>query len=286
MLNHPGYPPLDEQSILSSLHTHALGRHLLILPEVSSTNAHALTLTHTPVPHGTAVIAEHQTAGRGRLNRTWFSPPGLNLYTSIILNPPPHFERISWIPLIAGLAITDSIYLQTSLPVSLKWPNDLLCDDKKIGGILCEGISHGNKEQVVVVGIGINVHMRKEDFPLNLQQASTSLAMVSQATVNRNILLASFLNAFEHWYDLLLKGPITHIHHTYMARCETIGRKVLIQLTNQEEFVAIGHTIGEDGSLHVCLKDTPSEGIRVIHSGDVTHLRRIDPGAPSKRNEF
>jgi len=263
---------LDEQVILAHLRTQAFGRSLCLLPEVSSTNAHALFLAHAQAGHGTVVLAEQQTAGRGRMDRTWYSPPGFNLYTSVILRPPQDFPHLSWIPLIAGLALTESIQEEAQLRVNLKWPNDLLHDNKKLGGILCEGISLGIQQQVVIVGLGLNVHMAEHDFPEDLRPSSSSLWIQTRRTINRSTLLAGLLNAFENWYDQLLSGNLVPLHQAYTARCNTLGHEVLVQLTNHEEFVATGKAIGEDGSLHVCLKNSPEQTVRAIHSGEVTHL--------------
>lgn len=267
-----GFAALDQRAIQSSLTTTMFGRNLCILPEVSSTNSHALTLTESPSAHGTVVVAERQTAGRGRLDRTWFSPSALNLYTSVLLMPSTALPSMTWIPLIAGLALTKAIYQTCGLQASLKWPNDVLLQDRKLGGILCEGHSQGPHQQVVVIGMGLNVNMVATDFPDELRQYSTSLRIHTQTDINRNMLLAHLLNSLELWYGQLSDGHLDSIRAAYTSQCETLGRDLLVHLTNGEKFRAIGHAIGHDGALHVCLKDVPGSPVRIIHSGDVTHL--------------
>ena len=246
-----------------------------MLPEVSSTNSHALHLAQSNAVHGTVVVAERQTAGRGRFDRSWFSPSGLNLYASIILRPLFPFSHMSWIPLVTGLALTKAIHQTSGLRSTLKWPNDLLWNERKLGGILCEGSSQGPDNHFVIIGVGVNVNMTDLDFPEDLRPVSTSIRISTQRLLNRNTLLASILNAMETLYEQLLSGQIDPIHQAYTAQCGTLGRDLLVQLTNKEEFFARAYRIGKDGSLHVSLKHTPDHAIRVIHSGEVTHMKSI-----------
>jgi len=273
MPNTSGFVAFNQNTIHSSLTTRAFGRKLYILPEVTSTNTHALTLADPLSAHGSVVLAEQQTAGRGRLDRTWFSPPAMNLYASVVLVPTPSFQRMSWIPLIAGLSLTEAIHQTCGLHATLKWPNDVLLHDQKLGGILCEGTSQGPHYQLVAVGIGLNVNMSETDFPDDLRFHSTSLRIHTLTAINRNTLLAHVLNAFETWYTQLTEERLDPIHSAYIAQCETLGRELLVHLSNGEEFFATGQAIGEDGSLHVCLKNAPGAPIRSIHSGDVTHMK-------------
>ena len=273
MLNPIEFTALDPKNIQASLSTKTFGRRLRILPEVSSTNTYAQGLAESGNAHGTVIVAEQQTAGRGRLNRTWFSPPGLNLYTSVILLPARSVRNMSWIPLIAGLALTETVHHVCGLKATLKWPNDILLNDKKFGGILCEGNSQGPSKQVVVVGIGLNVNMSETDFPEDLHDQSTSLRIHTGTAVNRNTLLAQLLNALEAWYTRLTLGHLGPVREAYTAQCGTLNRELLVHLTNGEEFTAVGHAIGEDGSLHVSLQNAPDTPIRIIQSGEVTHMK-------------
>ncbi|MEC4673838.1 MAG: hypothetical protein VST68_06590, partial [Nitrospirota bacterium] len=144
-------------------------------------------------------------------------------------------------------------------------------------GILCEGNSQGPDHQLVVVGMGLNVNMSETDFPEDLRPYSTSLGIHTTTPIDRNTQLAHLLNALETWYTQLTEGPINPIREAYIAQCETLGRDLLVNLSNGEEFSAVGHDIGEDGSLHVCLKNAPDAPIRIIHSGEVTHMKILRP---------
>ncbi|TKB34605.1 MAG: biotin--[acetyl-CoA-carboxylase] ligase, partial [Nitrospira sp.] len=135
-------PPLTRNTIHCTLSTSWLGRRIELFDSIPSTNREAVRLAQANVEHGTVVVADCQTAGRGRLSRNWFSPPGANLYCSVILKAARPADRLtewlSWLPLISALAAAEAIEAVSSLHVSVKWPNDLLISERKVGGILCE----------------------------------------------------------------------------------------------------------------------------------------------------
>ena len=273
----PDIPQINQQAIQSSLSTNWLGKTSVILNEVSSTNSHALSLADAQAVHGTVIVAERQTAGRGRFNRDWFSPGGANLYASILLVPPQGFTDLPWIPLIAGLALLEAIEKSCGLTPTLKWPNDVLMDGKKLGGILCEGTSKGGHSHRIVVGMGLNVHMAEHDFPADLRDRSTSLRIHTQDPIDRNLILGNLLNALETWYTSLLAGPIDSIRSAYESHCDSLGRQLQVHFVDGETFVGIGQSIGQDGAIHI-LPDHPSSSpVRVIYSADVTHIS-ISPG--------
>src|SRR5574342_386283 len=136
------FSPLSLDAIHSTLATQAFGHRIELRDQIDSTNREAVALAHAGVEHGTIVVAESQTEGRGRLSRQWFSPPGVNLYCSIVIRKPIGGDRLadwlSWLPLITALAAAESIGLVASASVAVKWPNDLLLGEHKVGGILCE----------------------------------------------------------------------------------------------------------------------------------------------------
>jgi BirA family biotin operon repressor/biotin-[acetyl-CoA-carboxylase] ligase len=134
--------PLNLDAIHSTLATQALGHRIELRDQISSTNREAVALAHAGVEHGTVVVADSQTEGRGRLSRQWFSPPGVNLYCSIVIRKSIATDRLhewlSWLPLMTALAAAESIETVAATNVAVKWPNDLLVAERKIGGILCE----------------------------------------------------------------------------------------------------------------------------------------------------
>src|SRR5215510_7078467 len=136
----PSSPPISLDVIHSTLATRALGHRIELRDQIDSTNREAVALAHAGVEHGTVVVAESQTDGRGRLSRQWFSPPGVNLYCSIVIRKPISNDRLaewlSWLPLITALAVAESIELVAAADVSVKWPNDILLGERKVGRIL------------------------------------------------------------------------------------------------------------------------------------------------------
>ncbi len=264
---------LNAGVIQAGLRTQALGRRVHILTETPSTNTLGLTLAASGEPHGTVILAEHQTAGKGRLGRSWASPPNKNIYCSVILRAPRLQPHMTWVPLVTGLAISEAIQTEQLIKPSLKWPNDLLIGNKKLGGILCEGTSRGNTPSVVIIGFGVNVNTTLDDFPENLQPTSTSLLQESGQPCNRNTLLTCMFNQLERWYDLLALNNIDAVHSAYAAECSTLGLDVRCTLTGTREIHGRATAIGIDGSLHVTPFQQGAKKTIEVRSADVTHVR-------------
>jgi BirA family biotin operon repressor/biotin-[acetyl-CoA-carboxylase] ligase len=264
---------LNAGMIKEGLNTQALGRSIHILTETPSTNTLALTLAESEEPHGTVILAEHQTAGKGRLGRSWISPPHKNIYCSLILRDSRLQKHVTWIPLVTGLALSEAIHTTHTITTSLKWPNDILVGTKKIGGILCESTSRGNTTGALIVGVGVNVNSNQDDFPSELQDHTTSVLQASGQLTNRNTLLACMFNHLEKWYDQLVSHNIDAVHVAYSAACSTLGLHVRCMLTGTREIEGRATAIGRDGALQL----TPFEqGVKnpiAVHSADVTHVR-------------
>jgi BirA family biotin operon repressor/biotin-[acetyl-CoA-carboxylase] ligase len=181
--------PLRLDDIRSTLATARLGQHLHLHQSLTSTNSEAMTLAQNGAEDGTVVIAESQSAGRGRHARTWFSPPGLNLYCSVIVRGLGQgltlADWLSWVPLTTALAATEAVQEVAAISLALKWPNDLLLDERKVGGILCESSLAIPDNPVVVIGIGLNVNVSLELFPDELRPIATSLFESSHRLVDR-----------------------------------------------------------------------------------------------------
>ncbi|MGB0911245.1 MAG: biotin--[acetyl-CoA-carboxylase] ligase, partial [Nitrospirales bacterium] len=146
--------PLSTKFLHASLSTRQIGRPIIYYKSVSSTNAVGFHAAELGTSHGTVILADHQTAGKGRLGRAWHSPERKNLYFSIVLTQAPSKALISWIPLLTGVALAETLESESTAPIVLKWPNDILCCEKKLGGILCEGRPKEKGNSVCVVGIG------------------------------------------------------------------------------------------------------------------------------------
>lgn len=269
----PTSDALNTASIQADLTTEALGHSIHILTETASTNSLGMTLAASGAPHGTIILAEHQTAGKGRLGRSWVSPPNKNIYCSIILRNPRLQQYLTWIPLATGLALSEGIQKTLGIAPSLKWPNDLLIGNKKLAGILCESSSRGQSGGVFIVGFGVNVNADREDFPAELQATSTSIFQESGHQSNRNILLTSIFNHLEKWYDHLASDNIGAVQSAYTAACSTLGIDVRCTLNESREVHGRATAIGMDGSLQVIPFDQGARQAIEIRSADVTHVR-------------
>ena len=274
-------PPLTRDTIYSTLATTWVGRRIELFDCLPSTNREAVQLAQADVEHGTVVVAESQTAGRGRLSRTWFSPPGINLYCSIILRtarPPERLtEWLSWLPLVSALATAEAIEQVSSIHVSVKWPNDLLISERKVGGILCESGAGSRSDPFQIIGIGINVNGGQDDWPADLRDSATSIRQERKVLVDRNRLLAQLLLELEHCLDELAVHGTSRLALAYHQRCSTIGITVRATLAGGEVIVGLAEGIGQDGSLRIRPQtahphsETPE--IITLRVADIIHVR-------------
>ncbi len=227
------------------------------LEQTTSTNDEARKWAQAGAPDGATVVADHQTAGRGRLGRNWHSPPGVNLYLSRILRG--RFDQPTLLPLAAALATREAIqaHLPPDLTAAIKWPNDILVSERKVAGILCE-----LSEDVVIIGIGINVNMT--EFPPDLRRPATSLCLISGAEQDREAVLETVLVRLDHWRantDLVI-GEFTR-------RCVTLDQKVTVSRQGQAPLTGTAVRLDEQGALIV---EDHRGAIHCIQSGDVDML--------------
>src|SRR6476620_8286647 len=275
------FQPMTSQAVTMALCTTALGRSLHIVEETSSTNSAALALAQQGAVDGTVVIADAQTSGRGRLGRHWHSPRGKNLYASILLRRAPLPKDVSrwlsWAPLLSAVAVARAIQVVTALKPSLKWPNDILLGQRKVGGLLCESSGMGSAQPVVIVGIGVNVNMWRDAFPEDLRHLGTSLAAEAGHPFDRTSLLAMILSELELRYDAFFSDTSADIQHEYVLRCSTIGQAVRADLAHGEWIEGQATSLADDGSLRILVEDSSDARKRgsvvVLRAGDVTHLR-------------
>ncbi len=269
-------PPLTRDTIHSTLSTTWLGRRIELFDSLPSTNREAVQLAQAEVEHGTVVAADSQTAGRGRLSRTWFSPSGTNLYCSVILRtarPPERLtEWLSWLPLVTALAVAEAIEQVSSIHVSVKWPNDLLISERKVGGILCESGTGTRSGPFQIIGIGVNVNIDRNDWPADLRASATSIWDERKIVVDRNRLLAQLLHELEHCLDELAIHGTSRLALAYHQRCTTIGHRVQATLANGEVLVGLAEGVGQDGSLRV----QPQAAQLGSGTPEVIHLRVAD----------
>ena len=267
--------PLTLDAIRPHLATRVIGTTLLLHDEVDSTNRVLADLAQQGAHDGTVVVAESQTAGRGRLGRTWLSPRGLNLYVSILLARALPSETVSWTPMLAAVAVLRAIRTLTTLDVRLKWPNDVLAlrseVGRKLAGILVDGVGTGQASgRAMVVGIGINVNMPVAAFPKELRATATSLLIEGGSSVDRGRLLATLLGELERLYDHACAHGPGDIAAAYQAACDTIGKPVRIELIGSGKIEGTAEGLASDGALRL---RTKHEKVLEIRAGDVVHLR-------------
>jgi len=202
-----------------------IGSRIHFYETIDSTNSYADILATRGAPEGEVVVADRQTAGRGRLKgRVWHSPPGRNLYTSVILRPPIPPASATGLVFVAGVAVAE--LLSAYCPVSLKWPNDVLSGGRKISGILTEMRSKGPEVEFVVVGIGINVNMEPDDFQEDLRLQSTSLKEQTSREVSRLDLTAGLYRILEQWYRIFLGDGLAPVRDRWLEYSGMAGRMV------------------------------------------------------------
>lgn len=268
--------PLTADAVRSALSTRILGRSLYLFDETLSTNSAAAKLARDGAPHGTLVVAEHQTAGRGRLGRQWHSPAAGNLYCSLLLRELPTPNRVSWIPLVAAVAVASAIDQVTGLRTALKWPNDMLVAERKIGGILCESTGLGTSAAVLVVGIGLNVNANRDELPDDIRPFATTMAAEAGQFFSRAELIGRLLAEFEPRYERLLSPESTMTLDEYRARCSTLGQLVRAEVGQGQWVRGRATAIADDGSLELMPDDRATTSPISVRAGDIVHLRPAD----------
>jgi len=234
---------------------------------VESTNTLAKQLAAEGAPHGTILIADSQTGGRGRMGRTFHSPSGCGIYFSLILRPDCKAEQLMHLTCAAGVAACDAIEEVTGFRPGTKWINDLVAGKKKLGGILTELSIAPNdgKVQYAVIGIGINCNHSPEDFPPELRDIATSLAAVTKNSCDRARLCAALTEALWKMSSQLISSKES-IMSRYRKDCITTGKRVVI-LRGEEKRYATALSVDDDGGLLVAYGDGTTE---VVSSGEVS----------------
>ncbi len=257
------------EEILPSLHTHWLGHHFVHHMETASTNQDALLLATQGAPHGTVVVAEHQTAGRGRLRRSWNSPKESGIYVSLLFTRPVPAHRAPQAPLVIALALTRVLRCQFGLDASIKWPNDVLIRGRKVSGILAEMQLDQDELRHLVVGVGINVNQTEEQFLGDFRYPPTSLAMELQRTVSRKAALVAFLEETELVYNGYEQDGFSHYLEEFESVSAVLGKKVLVQ-TGDQSLVGVVRGFTTEGALRLLPEKGQPE--TTIWAGDVSRL--------------
>ncbi|MCX4983066.1 biotin--[acetyl-CoA-carboxylase] ligase [Streptomyces sp. NBC_00572] len=264
-------PPLNAPALRRALVLpEGLWTSLDVVTGTGSTNSD-LTARADELPEGAVLVAEEQTSGRGRLDRSWTAPARSGLFLSVLLKPEVPVQRWGWLPLLTGVAASTGLAKAAGVDISLKWPNDLLVsvagEERKTGGILAERAGADG----VVVGLGINVTLREEELPV---PAAGSLLLAGAVSTDRDTLLRAVLRSFEEWYGTWVRADgdpaASGLQEAYTAGCATLGRRVRADLPGERMLEGEAVALDADGRLVVA---TEGGGTEAVGAGDIVHLR-------------
>ena len=239
-------------------------------PVIDSTNLRAKQLIASGAPEGTLVIADRQTAGRGRFGRHWHSPAGKNIYISTILSPEPSVGAPPLVTLAAGLAVAETIRRTTQIRPTIKWPNDLLISNHKVAGILAELVIGSEGDPFVVLGIGLNVNLEQADIPEDLKDRCGSLRLATGKTYDRKNILSVMLEKLEEKFFLLKSGRSDSILQDYRDHCGMIGSKISID-SGHRIVTALAVDIDDQGRL--VLEESDGSRRFSVAAGEVTIVK-------------
>jgi BirA family transcriptional regulator, biotin operon repressor / biotin---[acetyl-CoA-carboxylase] ligase len=257
------------EAVQSRLAGRRMDWRIHFLPIVDSTNRLALELAREGAEEGTVVFADCQTRGRGRLQRVWQSPPGCNLYASILLRPAIAPADAARMTLTAGVAVAEMISAVCPEGVGLKWPNDVLIRGRKICGILTEMKTTGSALDVVVVGIGLNVNIAAEDFDPAYRETATSLREETGRNFPREDVAVLLCDHFEKWYQVFLSEGFAPVRERWLAHSRMTGNRVRVQFQGEvQEGVVVG--LDPDGAL---LLEDERGAVRRIIAGDASIMK-------------
>lgn len=261
---------LSKDELLIELEENRLGDSIYYLQQVDSTNNYVKQLALDGAVEGTIVIAEQQTGGRGRLGRHWVSSPRTSIYMSMLLRPPIHPNEAAKITEITAAAVSNAITNVTGLEAGIKWPNDIILDNKKVCGILTEMSAELNNISYVIVGIGVNVNI--DGFSEEISNIATSIKRVLGVEVSRKDIVINIVKEFEKlYYDFIDTGSLRRTVDICKKKSVTLGRTVRV-INKKETIIAKAIDITDNGEL--VIKKDDGEIINVI-SGEVS-VRGID----------
>ncbi|MGD1044497.1 MAG: biotin--[acetyl-CoA-carboxylase] ligase [Bacteroidota bacterium] len=253
----------SEEELKRGLTTQVFGRKLFIYDSIDSTNALAKTFANEGAEEGTVIIADHQTAGRGRFGRTWLAESGSSLLFSIIVRPTFGTDKIGLLPFFAAVGIANAVETITGTQCECKWPNDILLKGKKCCGILMESTSQQNKFDYAIIGIGLNVNQK--NFFNELEGKATSLSSECGIEFNRRNVFCQIMSSLELLYSNVSKGDFNTVLMEWKTRATIFGKRItMTQATDVIDGIAIA--LADDGGLVV---ETETYQ-RVFHAGDVT----------------
>ncbi len=256
------------ESILASLNTRVIGREIALFECLESTQTKAHERVAQGAPEGAVILAEQQTAGRGRMGKTWYSPSGKGIWMSMILKPQIPLPHAPQLTLLTAVSLCRAIKRMLNIDIGIKWPNDLLVGGKKVCGILLESSAEDERLRYVVAGIGISANLRREDYPEDLRDKATSLFMESGEIVDRERLIAAFLEEFEKMYELFQEQGFVPIRTLWEALSVSLNRPIRVQ-TREGWVEGRADSIDDYGAL---LVHTSDGGELKLYAGEVEHF--------------
>lgn len=260
---------LDREEIAARLNTAVVGKQLVCLDVTGSTNADAFRLAEEGAVEGTVVLADSQSGGKGRLGRVWSSPPGVNLYCSVILRPSIRPYEAPQLTFLSAVAAARAIGRTMALKPQIKWPNDLLIGGRKVAGLLNEMSAETDAINFVILGLGVNLNMTAGQFPPDLRHPASSLLLETGRKVARMEFAAIMLEELDRLYSGFLSHGFAQVREEWQEHCNANGRELVVGDNGAE--VARGMFGGIDGDGALLLR-RPDGTIERILSGDVRVL--------------
>ena len=257
-----------EQNWFDKLPVKIIGRNVRCFKEASSTNDLAWNEISLGAPEGTVIFAEKQSKGRGRFGREWYAPENSGIWASIILKPKLTLEKSSLLMIIGAIAVCELIRDNFKLNASIRWPNDVMINRKKIAGIIVETKYLRDSIESAVLGIGFNVNLKESEIPADLEAIMTSLAIETKHPVDMKHISQQFLVHLDKWHQKLLKANFVEIIDTWQKMSGVLNKKVLVEVETQ---TLEGIVIGLDPYDGIMLK-TPDETLK-LSPEKVTSLR-------------
>ncbi len=250
--------------IQAALTTGIIGKKVFFYPAIDSTNTKAFELARNGEPEGTVVIAGTQSKGKGRIGRRWESPPGVNVYTSIILRPdvPPQYAQN--LTFLSAVAVAEAVEAVSPRRPAVKWPNDILIDSRKVAGILMEMDSEADRINFVIAGIGVNVNMKESMLPDSVRPIAASLAEKSGGEVDRIGFVRSLYSSIEKWYKIYSRDGFTPILSAWKSYFDAEGKPIKVNCFNRS---ISGICAGVDESGALLVRNSDGAIVRII-SGD------------------
>ncbi|MBQ6349959.1 MAG: biotin--[Methanobrevibacter sp.] len=241
---------IKASEITKDLNTKFIGKNLYVYKEVASTNTVAKFLSMNNIENGSVVISERQTKAKGRSGKSWESPLG-GIWLSIILNPNVDYSKLPLITLATGVAVAKTLERVGIENPEIKWPNDIIINDKKVCGILTEAVTKFNTIENVIIGVGIDANLNLADFPEELQDGTTTLQIELGRAGNENLLIGMFLEEFEKIANLFIEEKYEDILKEWRKRSYTIGKIVEVREPFNTYYDAYVLGIGKEGALVV-----------------------------------